>query len=310
MKKKLLYWIGAAICGSVMSGCGESGAEQNISYPSLRTYQLATDTETGDIAVSEATYSASFDSFSGKASLTASNTLLPGGSKLSFTAVDMNYNILGDVLNSVIVFESNFPKLSAGSDVTNLRCALYTSKNVTLINGVEFDIPGVVSIVTKSLYPVISYKYKNYEVATFWPDMTYRGTSYITDIAGIEKQNKDISYRIIMNLSDYRNYTADLYIANLPVKGEDGEEIIKVMRFKNLPLEFSRGGIKISGSGLIPEVLTSGLSGNPVAEYEKNTLYRIDHFEYQSMGDLTGADINYELAGQYSVRFSGSYLRE
>lgn len=308
MKKTLLF--GALGLAMIATGCSDDEPTQTITYH-VPAYNLAVDAATGDAVVSTTKYDCNFETYKGQATVVASDVKLPGGQELGFTAADMKYFSLDVSGATVVSVNSLTPALTSGSDITNFSMRLYDAKYEVK----DIVVPGVSGTASTSFYPVISYRHGNYRVNTFWPDATYKGNTYTNYGEPEEYKNENISYRVVMNLNDSRNYTADVYLLNAKFAPKAPQ--IAVIRLKGLKVEFGVNGIVIKATDVVPDMIMGGdvTGGSSTDEngYLPNPAFTFRDFTFVSSGALTDASITYKVnnpggAAAYEGRFNGSYL--
>lgn len=284
------------------------GPESTVKFM-VPSYSLATDQTTGAFKVYTATFETEFDQVNGLAEIEADRIALPGDRTISFDADDMPYSIAsftsGYGNTNAYSIVSQYPPLDQGSaDITNLNVKLYAGRFWVTNPNI-----GISELKTTSFFPVISFNSGNYLVRTFWPDATFFGTtttSFGDPVTNYE--NKQIGYRVIMNLKDGKN-TADVYLLN--AKFAEAAPQISVIRLKELPIEFSANGISIKATDKVPDTVMSGnvTGSNGTSDgYVPMPSFTFNEFTFTQTGDLTSATIGYKVAGKYSATFTGSYL--
>lgn len=302
----------AALLGVALlfTGCDKNDSPESTVKYVVPSFTLATDQTTGDFELSGPTYECEFDQINGEAEIEGKNIALPGGRYISFDADDMPYSMIpfyseyGN-LNAISV-NSQLPPLDQGSaNITNLNVKLYSGRFWVTNPNI-----GISELKSTSFFPVISFVADNVLVRTFWPDATFLGTtttSYGEPVTNYE--NKQIGYRVIMNLKDKGKYTADVYLLN--AKFAEAAPQISVIRLKELPVEFNASGISIKATDKIPEMIMSGnvtSSNGEATNYVPMPSFTFNEFSFAQTGDLTSATIRYKVAGKYSATFTGSYL--
>lgn len=304
MKKSLL--LSSAVMLLLATGCKSDDPTQQLTYY-VPGYNFALDTATGDVALSQTDYSCVFELYGGEAQIAVNDVLLPGGETVSFVASDMSFNTYASTTASVTNLNTSEATFSKDIDLTNFSVKLYNSKN-----NISVSVPGVTPVYSNTFYPVMGFNYGNYRVRTFWPDATYTGNTY-TNYGGDEEfKNDTMGYRVVMNIKDSRNYTADVYLLNAQFAPK--APVIQVIRLKGLKLEFGKTGIVITGENVIPEMILSGditgdeTTGTTDDSYLPAPTYIFKEFKFITSGQLIAADINYKVGENYSARFSGSYL--
>jgi hypothetical protein len=304
MKKTLLF--GASAILLLATSCGSDQPSQTLTYH-VPGYNLAVDATTGDAVISQTDYICAFELYGGTAQVAVSDVTLPGGESLSFVASDMSFLSYQSSPYTLISVSTSDATLDKNIDLSNFSIKLYNGKNA-----IDVSVPGLTAVTSNNFYPVVGFNYGNYRVRTFWPDATYTGNTYTSYGGDEEFKNENMGYRVVMNLKDNRNYTADVYLLNAQFAPK--APVIQVIRLKGLNLEFGKSGIVVSGENVIPEMILSGditgdeTTGTTEDSYVPAPTYIFKEFKLISGGQLIAADINYKVGENYSARFSGSYL--
>lgn len=224
-----------------------------------------------------------------------------GGTSLSFTSVDMpftaKYASVGDVNREVISFSAT-DATATGSKVTNLKAtvtqAAYEPGNTSVPGYPERFVPG------SSLHYLVADYILNGEthVRTFWPDMTFVGTT-TTTYPGMDTfyTNTDISYRVIIqrDANNTLQNKADIIFYNAKFAPQ-APEITVVL--KDLDLAFTNNGYTISGTNVVPYMIEG-------SQLQETPRFAFDELHFYVLGDLTQAQATYKVAGIYSGDFRG-----
>lgn len=296
--KKIFLGI-AAVSMLAFSSCNDDQAISTLSMP-ITTYSLVT-TDGGSSApvVLATTYSFNFDRAAGEVKISAELPVSTTGS-LSFATNSLPYSggqyVVGDRSGEIITVKSASAGTSTNqSSVTNFDCQLTTF----------FNIPPTVDGIQQPSYPygyeyaVMSYNIGQYNVRTFWPDVTFSGrTTTQYPYQGVNKQftTEEVAYRIIMNVTD-KKATVVIYDALL---AEEMPKAISNIVLEDLPVVFNAQGYSINAENVTPKVYEAGTA-------TPNTRYVFDKFSLYTFGDLTSTNISYTVAGVYKGDFSGSY---
>ncbi len=300
MKKLIFAAAGAALVS--LASCSDNNSVSTMSIP-VTTYSMITNlVDGGDPVVAGTLYKFNLDMMTGTATV-GGELPLSTDNKVTFVTNNLTCAIgtytFEESYREVIKMES----MKAGTasnkeDLINFKCDLtqlaYFPKKIQGLP--EFSYP------TYLRYAVMNFNLgQNYLVRTFWPDMTFRGTtttSYPASDGSLKTfTNKDVQYRIVMNLKE-KKATVILYDVKL---AEEMPQTISNIVLSNLDLGFSSSGIYVSGSNVVPSVYEGGVA-------TPNSKYTFDSFQCDMTGDLTTATMCYNVAGSYSGHFSGSYI--
>jgi hypothetical protein len=235
------------------------------------------------------------------------NMSLPGGGTGGFKTAAMPFaqgQMSVDGMNCLTLAFSSENAGVSGNRVTDLN-ALVTQ---AVYAPGDQEIPGYKRLIpgTTLQYVVMQYNLNDtWRVRTFWPDMTFRGsttTTYpedMTDPSGskLTFQNDDIAYRVVMELTKEYALTgkADIIFYNAKFAPK-APEITVVL--KNLDVKFSSAGYTLSGKDLIPYMVESGA-------LQETPRFKFNSISVDCTSDLTTSIITYQVAGVYNGRFQG-----
>lgn len=301
--KKNFYLLAAAALAFGLSSCKSDSGMQTLSYSTV-TYNLVTSVSDPDyVVVSGSWYKYAFD-FNKNTVALSSEIALGENKNLTLTTDELPfkrgyYNLEGGTYE-VTTIDRQTAGVS-GDPISNLNCEL-----TTLVY-----IPPTVSGIQDMTFPQSSYYTQftimeyiagaNYYVRTFWPDVTFRGTttSFYQDRNGltVSADNKDIMYRVIM---DFKNGKATVILYNAKFSDVPLEPVKSNIVLKDLTLKFSTKGYEITGENIIPECYEGGIA-------TPNNSYKFNKFTLTSSGDLVNCNVDFTVAGIYSATFNGAY---
>lgn len=308
MKKKLTLGIASIAILAALSSCSKDSESSDIRNLTLAVYNLYTNPDASANKVSTAlAYYAVTTTFPGNTiSIAADNMTTPGGGRADFKTFALPFTLKYLQLESTSrqVFSFSNPNPSATNPpITNLsgiitQATYSPATDAKLPDSFNRLIPN-----SQFYYIVMSYDFAGYNVRTFWPDMTFRGTTF-TEYQGMEGtySTEAMSYRVIMHRAADNSLEdkADIVFYNAKFAAPAPE--LKAIVLKDLDLTFDLTGYKITGSAVVPQILMDGdnLISNPK--------FTFDSFTLVCGGDLTNATIYYEVAGMYKGRFSGNSI--
>lgn len=199
----------------------------------------------------------------------------------------------------VITFSAGNPS-DTGAQVSDfngmLTQAAFLPDPIVVVPGYELVFP-----VATEHFAVLDYVLDDvWRVRTFWNDVTFCGTTTTNPGADKPYENKNIRYRVVMktdngNLGD----KADVIFYN--AKFAEQAPAIEAIVIKDLKLEFSAAGYKVSGTDVVPSMIEAGaLSPTP--------RYKFDNFSLSVVDDLTQATADYKVAGKFEGSFQGACI--
>lgn len=312
MKKYLQIGLAILGCSTILSSCSKNSDPTKVTTLNIPTYNLFID---NDGAVKTFTSLANYDfttTFPAQTLVISSkNMSLPGGGKGDFLTSSLPFDYTGvvvdKIMREVVSFNVQNPG-GSGLQLSNLRGiatqAAYPPPADITLPGYSRLIPG-----NSMHYLVMQYDLGQRKVITFWPDMTFRGTTITNYGAGEPYNSTEMSYRIVMHISadNAIEDKADVIFYNAKFAPSAPE--LKAIVLKNLDLKFDATGYKISGTSIIPEAL---MDGNLI----ENNLFPFENFVFICSGDLTGATASYKVNAKipnkpeatYSGIFTGSSI--
>ena len=252
MKKRLIYALALGAMFSFASCEKENENKSTASY-TIPTYSLIVSQNVNGLSdegksVAYSPYKFNFDLLKGTVVLAPD--LNYGKLPFSFATGDMPYMAgyyYGEDggLRELIKFES-----AKQGNIYNIEGQIFTPANLPpYVNGAP-----AVSVPGDGMYLVMHYYYgSDYEVYTFWKDVTFRGTtttSYAYEGENKQFSNKEMSYRVIMDI-DAKKATVILYDAKF---AEEMPNAISDIEIKDLTLQFNVAGYRIYGENITPSV--------------------------------------------------------
>lgn len=300
MNKILL--IGAVAASSLaLTSCSENSDNSSTTTVPINAYNLFVPSSgDGDVYTGLALYRSVITFPATTIQIGTDNMAMPGGGNVSFSTINMPLASamlsVDDEGREVIIFGDKNPS-DKGASVSNLSGSLtqavYFPPNVT-VPGYKLFIPG------NSLhYMVMQYDLNNeWNVRTFWPDMTFRGST-VTSYPGMEEaySNNNIAYRVVMQLKDNAvTDKADVIFYNAKFAPK-APEITVVL--KDLDLVFSDKGYTVEGKDVIPYTVEAGA-------LQETPRFKFNTFDLAATGDMTTAMINYQVADIYKGSFTGN----
>lgn len=293
MKKSLL--ICAAVAAVLSTSCsdGKNTSESTYNIP-IFNYVTKVD-GTGEPVITASYYTYQMDMMNSTMTVAAKIGTSTNGftsfttSSIPFTPL---YYSFGNTVYEIIKAESyTAGKTDNGDPINNLYCELTSLMNT----------PPVIDGLPDVSQPSFKYTYMQYNIGskytvrTFWPDVTFTGTTD-TRYPGGTYTTKNIMYRVVMNISDSKA-TVILYNAQLA----DKMPVLTNIVLKDLPLEFKNYGYVIKAENVVPSQYEGG-------EATPNNNFIFTKFELSSYGNLTDVNVDYEVNGSFNGTFNGSCI--
>lgn len=231
--------------------------------------------------------------------MNVANMPAPGGVTVSFTTKALPFTSRYATSDKRVYEEFKFNSASpiaTGTEISDLNVlltqAVYSEPAGTGLQGYTPFVPC-----QTQHYAYMQYKYSNWNVRTFWPDVTFSGTT-TTTYPGMEGPfvNEKMTYRVVMQRNDNVIVNkADVIFYNAQFAPK-APEIVVVL--KDLDLKFTQGGYEISGSDVVPYMIEGqGLTETP--------RYKFNSFNLAVGGDMTKANITYRVAEVFNGTFQG-----
>lgn len=311
MKKSLLFGlVSLTVLG--LASCEKQGENSSTATLNVGSYNLFTPVVagTGTPYVSSVIYSFTMQYPANTVAMTAAAMPIPGGATASFGTVAMPMNgQLIDVDNATreaISFSAANASVS-GAEVTNLK-GLLTQAVYTPVNYTDSDyVPGYLWYIPTNYFyfPFVQYTLGDeWNVRTFWADLTYSGQTVITSPMSTEPyMNQGPRYRVFMTRNDKGVLTgkADLIIYN--AQFADAMPVLKVMLVKGLDVTFTDAGYTLSGKDIVAEYKGDGGEMMP---YER---FPFNEINATVGGDMTGISMSYQVGGMFNGTFNGSCIK-
>ncbi len=216
-----------------------------------------------------------------------------GGNSVNFSISPFKMDWLKSE-NGWTAFFGNGSTSGGGLHIDNLGGFLTNMVNYHSVDG-EVMVDEVITP-----QPLLSYKAGEYTVKTFAPNAYFTGitTTRYPSAGGMKTfQNPDMIYRV--------SFAKDMKKADVVIyKACFAEEMLnKGISFQlylfGLDVELSKTGYKVSGTGIVPEMLGSGTTTpNPGFPFDKFEISTVD-------GDMSKVKCEYTVKGIYEGSFSG-----
>lgn len=302
--KNRIYLFAAAALTVGLSSCDPGSGTSTQNY-TLSTYNLIVDSYgREEPLVVPSYYRYDFDLNTGKATIT-SELALSSNRSITINAEDVPFgfryftekgtNNIYEVINLV----GELPgKTSEGELLSDLNCELTAMVYTPPINYVS--LPKLTLPANK--FTIMQYNMGDKLVKTFWPDVTFRGTTtsnYVSPSTGSATtyEGYGTSYRVVMDLEKMKATVVMYY----PRFAEEMPDFITNIVLKDLDLKFGYSGYEVSGTEIIPMYYEMSGEGTPFPSY------KFDKFMMTSTGDMVNCDIDFSVAGKYQASFSGAY---
>lgn len=308
MKHSLIFGTALAtalVFSSCLKDNDDSSSTTKVTIPAFNLYTPISD-------ASEVTTGLAYYSFTTvfpeqTIAIDVDNMALPGGGTAGFETTAIKFvqgQMTADGANYLTwEFSSDNPSKS-GNRISSLKAFI----TQTAYAPGDVDVPGYPRLIPGNTFQYVVMQYNlndTWRVRTFWPDMTFRGsttTTYPEDMTNpsggkLTFQNDDIAYRVVMELTKEHALTgkADIIFYNAKFAPK-APEITVVL--KNLDVKFTNAGYTVSGKDIIPYMVESG-------ELQETPRFKFNSISVDCTSDLTTSIITYQVAGVYSGRFQG-----
>lgn len=306
MKKSLL--IGALLLGGLaLTSCNNDSSEPTSTVSNvIPTYNLFTD-PTGSqapfVGIGNYNYTMTYPETT--ATIMVSSMPVPGGSNISFTTDPVPFKVYywdmdNDKKAEVVDLGSGIK--SSNPAVSDIKCILSQAAYAPA----EVKVPGFADrFVPSSLFhfTLMHYYYNNWFVRTFWPDMTFRGTT-TTSGPGMDSafESNLTSYRVVMQRNDDNSLKnkADLIMYNASFAQNMPPITIVV---KDLDLAFNNNGYEITGTNVVPYMIESD-------ELQLTPKFTFDNIKLSVTGDLTSMTSQFTVAHVFKGLFIGQSIKQ
>lgn len=301
--KKMIFAVALAALSLGMTSCNDDKESTSILTLPMPAYNLVTSLDGNSCATSLCYYTVTMTYPGNLMTLASEQVKTTGTSTLYFATGKLTPKVEQAQVDGTSRETLSFSALNAseaGSAVTNLDGVLTQAVYLPKVN----EVPGYEVLVPVSSGHYLFTQYNidgKWKISTFWPDLTYKGST-TTRFPGQTEPfvTEGISYRLVMkrNLDNSITDKADIIFYDAQFAPQ--APALKAVVLKDLKLEFTSRGFHVSGTNVVPKVL---MDGNVPTD---NARFTFDRFEMNSAGLLTGAAIDYSVAGKYSGTFSGS----
>ncbi|MBD5205407.1 MAG: hypothetical protein HDS71_01925 [Bacteroidales bacterium] len=297
--------LGALLaCGMALTSCSDNASDPSSETTNpIPTYNLFTDA-TGSSApfVGTGIYRYTMTFPANTVSVSVSSMPVPGGATLNFATDPVkftaSYLSMPDGKRAEVI---KFGNVVANTPaVSNLNCVLtqaaYAPEDVTIPGIEKRYLPSELQHFT-----VMQYDYNHWKVRTFWPDMTFHGTTNTSGVTMAEPFSTTItSYRIVMHINDDKSIgnKADIIIYNSAFAANMPSLNIVV---KDLDLTFSDAGYEVSGSDVVPYMIEAG-------ELQPTPRFIFNNIRFSVTGDLTDVNAYFQVAQVFNGSFTGSSI--
>lgn len=314
MNKKLLFACLAFT--AVLSSCdqkdGYSTTTRTIFAPAL---SIITDLNNETVITKYGNYQFDLEmsTITGMTGTVTSPDLISNNTSLAFTTDLQDYKSTGydayfenpeatvkgnsslklnnGVIEAVYLYEPTY---------NNYNGYYYTIENV---GDLTFQISAQNPWITIAKYNIGN----DYRVNTFQQNTFFQGTTITTYPFNGETQTyntQDIIYRFILEANeDFTAFTANLVMYNAKFSSVP-QEPTKTVVLKGLDVDITARGIKISGKNVVPYMYSEGEG------LVENQRYIFNSLEFNTTDSYyINGSISYEVAGMYSARFEGSYIK-
>lgn len=308
MKKSLLFGcLGLMALG--FTSCNSDNDYSSVTNTIILGYNLFTPVDgNGTPFVGSGTYNMTIKYPESTITLSATNMATPTGVSATFKTLPMgfvtNYIVIDETSRESITFKSADPS-DVGSKIYNLNAnvtnAIYFPpkfEDLDALPGYKWFVP------TQSIHHLfMQYQFgDNWNVRTFWPDMTYQGQTITSYPQASEPYSTvGVKYRVIMNVKEDFSIgkTADVIMYDAKFAAPQPE--ISYIVLKGLDLQFNENGYTVSGTNVVPYMVEGG-------EYIEVPRYMFNDFNASVSGDMTGVKMSFTVAGVYTGEFSGTCL--
>lgn len=307
MRKFFKLSLAAAILLPLASCNDDSNKNSYTTGVAISAYNLVTAVDDASVkpAVGLSGYNVTLKHEDQKNSvqIKSGNVVLPDGGSISFTTKPMAVNVstvaVDDENRALIKFTSENPSES-GAEVSQLNGMITQSgyyPGSAEVKGYDLLFPS-----STKHYSILDYVLnEKWRVRTFWRDVTFMGSTITTGskMPGPYTNNK-FRYRIYMKTTNGAlTGKADVIFYNAKF-AEKAPEMTIVIR--DLDVKFSNSGYTVSGTDIIPDMVSDGGELTPTRPFIFN------NFTFTVVGDLTQATASYEVAGKYNGQFQGSSI--
>ena len=305
MKKAIIWSLAVLSLGA--ASCNKDTKSELKSTVSTFAYTLAVNPH-GETAVSLSEYVLNAEAYSSTVMISATNVGLGGATPVSFKTNTMPYGSgtakIGSFTAAVTYFKGADVTLDNGPQITDMEGMLTLA---SLTNDPDL-IPNLKTVLTETplltplkAYPCsylcMEYKYNDWHMYTFWNDLLFEGNT-TTQYPGIEEpySNKEITYRVRLNLEKAGEYKADVYMYNAKFTAKPMPTINIVL--KDLPVEFKKDGeYSIIAKDVVPTMIPEGTP---------NPNFPFKNFRLVSNNKMKGVSCIFDVAERYSGSFSGT----
>lgn len=318
--KKILYAAIAAVSMFSLASCNNGGDNYFTETHSIPSYNLITSEDGSDVAiVSLSNYFYTMKYPDNIVSLKVDDLLL-GSTKGKFVTPEVPMSLKGINMNDEWVAEQisfstkDVPENILVSDVNCiLTQAAYSPEDIKIpmevSTGNEGGNPNNVRYYERLVpgatmhYTVMSYNYGDKKVRTFWPDMTFCGsTSSVYPGMAEAFTNSKMSYRVYMHRNQDNSLTGKADVIIYSASFANGMPDVTIV-VKDLDVEFGTNGYEINGKNLIPYMVEAG-------QLQEAPRFKFNELKMEVSGDLTDMYASFTVAGTMKANFIGHSVKK
>jgi len=307
MKKFLVFGTAVAallLMSSCMKDDDGNSSSRTALIPAYNLYTPLSGVAAPSVGLARYNFTTAFPAQT--ITVSTDNMVMPGGTVGSFKCMPLQFDqgqMMVDDINRLTIEFSGSNVSESGSKVTSLN-GLITQ--AAYAPG-DQEIPGYKRLIPDNSLQYVIMQYvldDTWQVRTFWPDMTFRGSTTTTFPGDSGEsstfQNDDIAYRIVMELTKENALTGKADVIFYNAKFAPNMPGITVV-LKNLDLKFTTAGYTISGKQAVPYMVEAG-------ELQETPRFKFDNISVECTGDLSSAIITYQVATVFKGRFQGQSL--
>lgn len=318
--KKILYVGIAALSLISLASCNKEDDNFFTETYSIPSYNLITSeggSESAVVSLSNYLYTMKYPDNSISMKVT---DLLLGATKGEFVTPEVPMAVKGIKMTDEWVAEQisfSTKDVPENPVVTDLKCMLtqaaYSPEEMQIpmdapsgnegetTNNTRYYerlVPG-----TSMHYTVMSFNYGDKKVRTFWPDMTFCGSTSST-FPGMSEAftNTKMSYRVYMHRKQDNSLTGKADLIIYSASFAQGMPDITIV-VKDLDVAFGVDGYEISGHNMVPYMVEAGM-------LQEAPRFIFNELKIEVTGDLTDMHAAMTVAGSMKANFIGKSVKE
>lgn len=304
MMKKTMMAVFAALLALGVTSCNGDSEDKRILSGIVPAYNLFTPLGgDGKVGVALASYIYSAKSPEAVIALSVTGMALPNGAMATFSTVEM------PMRPEIVQIDGNSYEIIGFSAASATQNGVAVKDLKGYLNQAAYPAPELKDYPVllpggSSHYIVADYNLSDeWRVRTFWPDMTFRGTTETTYPGMTEAfTTGDIKYRVVMRRDANNGLTGKADIIFYDAKFAPQAPPLSVVLLKDLDLAFTAKGYVVTGKNIAPMTLENG-------GYTPNKFFTFNEFSMEVSGNLTFAKIGYKVAGKYEGSFQGYSMK-